>query len=188
MPRLHLAQDTHGRQLPAHWTCAHLGGRRREEGGFYPACRLGSNEERVRWAAALKEGQLTAIRRARVELSQFIRPQLERVRDVIGSRDTASGRPRREDLQSAWMGLDMAFSGFVQDHIELFEAAGIEGAALQRCFSEAMAEFSGRQWGGEWQMAESVVSRYTWPIVAFFRPDLVRDGAVVDARATHSGG
>ena len=183
MPRLHLASDTHGRQLPANWTCAHLGGRRRQEGGFYPACAIGSRQERVRWAAALKEGQLAAIRTARVELSQFIRPELERVRDVIGSRDTASGRPRREDLQAAWTGLDIAFSGFVEDHSDLFEAAGIESEALQRCFSEAMVEFSGRQWGREWQMADSVVSRYPWPIVAFFRPDLVRDGAVVEAQA-----
>ena len=33
MPRLHLATDIHGRQLPAQVTCARLLSRRRETGG-----------------------------------------------------------------------------------------------------------------------------------------------------------
>ena len=88
MPSLHLPTETHGRQLQAHWTCAHLEGRRREEGGFFPACALGSAAERERWATALQGEQLAAIRQAGVELSRFIRPQLEHVRTVI-----AAGRP-----------------------------------------------------------------------------------------------
>jgi hypothetical protein len=33
MPRLHLATDIHGREVPAQVTCAHLLSRRRETGG-----------------------------------------------------------------------------------------------------------------------------------------------------------
>ncbi|MDQ6917999.1 MAG: hypothetical protein M3Z98_01440 [Candidatus Dormibacteraeota bacterium] len=181
MPRLHLADDTHGNPLSAHWTCAHLLTRRREGGGFYPACALGTAAERVRWAMAIKDGQLAAIRLARVALSQFIRPDLEAVRQLLGNRSDGADRPRRAEVQAAWSRLVAVFNRFVAAEPGLFEAAGIQGDALQQCFAEAMAEFSGRQWGREWQMAESVVSRYPWPIVAFFRPDLVRDGAVAAA-------
>jgi hypothetical protein len=31
-------------------------------------------------------------------------------------------------------------------------------------------------------MAESIVSRYLWPIAAFFRPDLIRDGVVTETQ------
>lgn len=184
MPRLHLASDTHGNQLNAHWTCAHLVSRRRESGGFYPGCALGPAADRVSWATAMKEGQLVAIRRARVELSQFIRPALEEVRRLLGVRLDAIDRPRRLEVQAAWSRLVSVFNEFVTAHPDLFEEAGIATDALQRCFAEAMAEFSNRQWGRDWQMAESVVARYPWPIVAFFRPDLVRDRAVVKAEPT----
>jgi hypothetical protein len=46
MLRLHLATDIHGRQLPAPWTCAHLLSRRRETGGFYAGCALGTKPEK----------------------------------------------------------------------------------------------------------------------------------------------
>ncbi|HEY8738823.1 MAG TPA: hypothetical protein VIO62_17475 [Candidatus Dormibacteraeota bacterium] len=180
MPSLHLPTDTHGRQLQAHWTCAHLEGRRREGGGFFPACALGSAAERARWATALQGDQLAAIRLARVELSRFIRPQLEHVRSVIGAGRDPLERPHRQQALEAWAGLVAAFAGFVREHSELFLAAGIDPVAIEECFAEAMHEFGGRQWAREWRMAESVVRRYPWPIVAFFRPDLVRDGAVVE--------
>lgn len=178
MPSLALPTDTHGRHLQAHWTCAHLEGRRRAAGGFFPACALGSVTERERWATALQGEQLAAIRRARVELSQFIRPQLEKVRSIVEASRDPLERPRRQHVQQAWAGLVTAFSTFIIEHPDLFAAAGIDQVAIERCFAEAMHEFSGREWSREWRMAESVVRRYPWPIVAFFRPDLVRDGAV----------
>ena len=183
MPSLHLPTDTHGRQLQAHWTCAHLEGRRREAGGFFPACALGSAPERERWATALQGEQLAAIRQARVELSRFIRPQLEQVRTVVAAGRDPLDRPRRLQVQEAWAALVQAFGAFVREHPDLFAAAGIDGAAIEQCFAEAMQEFGGREWSREWRMAESVVRRYPWPIVAFFRPDLVRDGAVAKATA-----
>ena len=179
MPSLHLPTDTHGRQLQAHWSCAHLEGRRREGGGFFPACALGSATERERWATAVQGEQLAAIRRARVELSRFICPQLERVRSRVGAGRDPGARPRRHEVQEAWASLVDAFATFVRRQPDLLAAAGIEPAAIERCFAEAVDEFGGRKWSREWRMAESVVGRYPWPIVAFFRPDLVRDRAVV---------
>ena len=182
MPRLHLPTDTHGRELKAHWTCAHLAGRRHPSGAWYPGCALGSADDRARWAAVMKDGQLAAIRLARVELSQFIRPQLERVRQAnAGQYDVLDSR-RRNELRSAWAELVLAFDGFVDREPALFETAGIDPAQIRECFAEAMDEFSRRQGSREWRMAESIVGRYPWPIVAFFRPDLLRDEVLTETK------
>jgi len=150
MPRLHLATDIRGQPLHAHWTCAHLASRRLDTGGgFYPACVIGTSAVREAWAAQMEVERLAAIRIAWVELSQSIRPALER--------------------------LSAAFDDFVDAHRELFESAGINPAALLQCFAEATADFSSRQPDGRWQMSESIVTRYPWSIQAFFRPDLARD-------------
>ena len=183
MPSLHLPTDTHGRQLQAHWTCAHLESRRRQAGGFFPACAVGSATERERWATALEADQLAAIRRARVVLSQFIRPQLEQVRRVVAAGRDPLERLPRQQVHEAWSALVDTFAAFVRQHPDLFAAAGIEGTAIEQCFAEAMQEVGGREWSREWRMAESVVRRYPRPIVAFFRPDLVRHDEVEKATA-----
>lgn len=181
MPRLHLPTDIRGNPLHANWTCAHLASRRLPDGGFYPGCILGSAAERAAWAAQMKNERLAAIRLARVELSQAIRPHLERLREVsVGSYGALEG-VKRAEVRAAWSGLSAAFDGFVKGHAGLFEQAGINGDALRRCFAEATADFSTRVPGRRWEMSEAIVRRYPWPIQAFFRPDLARDRPPGDA-------
>ncbi|HVD00425.1 MAG TPA: hypothetical protein VNG93_04680 [Candidatus Dormibacteraeota bacterium] len=176
MPRLHLATDIRGQPLHAHWTCAHLASRRLDTGGgFYPACVIGTSAVREAWAAQMEVERLAAIRIAWVELSQSIRPALERLRAAIGRPFDPLGSERRAEARAAWSGLSAAFDDFVDAHRELFESAGINPAALLQCFAEATADFSSRQPDGRWQMSESIVTRYPWSIQAFFRPDLARD-------------
>ena len=141
MPRLHLANDTDGNMLIGHWTCAHLVTRRREARGFYPACALGTAADRVRWAVAIKEGQLAAIRLARVELSQFIRPDLEAVRKLLGSRLDGADRPRRAEVQAAWSRLGAVFNQFVAAEPGRFADGGMQSCALQHGYRESMSEF-----------------------------------------------
>ena len=105
------------------------------------------NRKRERWATALKEGQLATIRRARVELSQSIRPQLEQVRAAVAARRDPFDRAGREKARLAWARLSDAFAEFVDAHAPPFEAAGIEVEAIQRCFVDAMAQFRDRQLG-----------------------------------------
>jgi len=112
-----------------------------------PAAPPVRNRKRERWATALKEGQLATIRRARVELSQSIRPQLEQVRAAVAARRDPFDRAGREEARLAWARRSDAFAEFVDAHTRLFEAAGIEVEAIQRCFVDAMAEFGNRQLG-----------------------------------------
>jgi len=175
MPRLHLATDIRGRPLNAHWTCAHLVSSRHPEGGFYPSCALGSADERKRWAGQLKEGRLAAIRLARVELSEAIRPQLEQVRGAVAHLRGTFGGLGQAEVRTAWGGLGAAFDSFVNAHPEVFIAAGIDPEQLRRCFAEAIADFSTRAPARPWEMSEAIVSRYPWAIQAFFRPDLLRE-------------
>lgn len=175
MPRLHLPTDIRGNPLLAHWTCAHLASRRLPDGGFYPACILGSAAERAAWAASMENERLASIRLARVELSQAIRPHLERLREVSVRGHGALEGTKRAEARAAWSGLSAAFAAFVEGHSELFEQAGIDADALGRCFAEGTEEFSTRVPGRRWEMSETVVRRYPWPIQAFFRPDLARE-------------
>ena len=181
MPRLHLPRDIRGRDLPAHWTCAHLSAGRQDTGGFYARCNLGTAAERARWASGMLESQLPAIRLARIELSESIRPQLELVRQALGEPHQPLDSQRRNQRRAAWEGLVAAFEAFVTAQPGLFLKAGIEPAEIKRCFAEAMEEFTLRPGSRDWRMAESVVGRYPWPIVAFFRPDLVRNAALSEA-------
>ena len=174
LPRLHLPTDIRGKPLHAHWTCAHLVARKQAGGGFYPGCELGGPAERDNWAARLKDDHLIAIRLARVELSEHIRPHLERVRAAIGDPYAGLDSQKRAEARQAWSDLNSAFEDFVDEHPELFTAAGIDPVALRHCWAEATAEFATRAPGRGWLMAESIVSRYPWPIQAFFRPDLAR--------------
>jgi hypothetical protein len=177
LPRLHLPTDIRGNPLHAHWTCAHLVSRRQPDGGFYPSCTIGAAEERASWAAQMEAERLTAIRLARVELSQAIRPQLEHLRRAVVTPYGALEGGRRAEARAAWSALSASFDGFVGAHPELFEAAGINTEALRSCFREATAEFSTRPPGGRWEMSEEILRRYPRPIQVFFRPELVGDRA-----------
>jgi hypothetical protein len=174
MPRLHLATDIRGRPLNAHWTCAHLVSGRHQAGGYYPSCVIGSAADREHWAGSLKDERLTAIRLARVELSQAIRPALEQVRGAIGNPQDGYDSRRRVEARTAWGALVTAFETFVGAHPDLFTAAGIDPKQLQQCFSDATAEFTTRPPGRRWEMSEAIVARYPWAIQAFFRPDLLQ--------------
>jgi hypothetical protein len=181
MPRLHLAADTRGNLLRPHWTCAHLASYRQPSGGFYAGCSLGTTAERGRWATLMKEERLTAVRLARVELSEAIRPQVERLREQVGGVYDPLDSRRRGETRAAWAALTRAFDGFVEANPDLFAAAGIDSSELRRCFAEATAEFAGRPGTRRWQMSAAIVTRYPWPIIAFFRPDLTRETALEEA-------
>jgi hypothetical protein len=179
LPSLHFATDTRGQRLKPHWTCAHLDTARREQGGFYGQCMLGSAPERERWSNAMSGGQLGAIRKARVSLSETIRPQVERLMQVVAGKDGTSRQAllitSPSELRPAAAALQQAFERFVDSQRELFSKAGIERDLLVACFAEGVREFVNRPLVTEWQFDATIVSRYPWPVIAFLRPDLVRE-------------
>ena len=175
MPRLHLPTDVRGKQLHAAWTCIHTVSRRHDEGGYYPGCALGDAAARRAWAGSLRQERLPAIRLARVELSEYIRPQLEKLREAFARPPDLRDSPGRAAARAALAGLAEAFDRFVREHPDLFLAAGIDGELLRQCFTEATAEFASRPPGRRWEMEEAIVTRYPWEIIAFFRPDLTRE-------------
>jgi len=180
LPRLHFATDTRGQRLRPHWTCAHLDTGQRGEGGFYGQCLLGATPERERWAKAMMAGQLGAVRTARISLSEAIRPQVERLMQVVAGKDGmglshAIVVTRHSEVGPAAAALQDAFEGFVDGHGELFKEAGIEPRDLIACFAEGVREFVNRPLVREWRFDAEIVGRYPWPVIAFLRPDLVRE-------------
>jgi hypothetical protein len=180
LPRLLFATDTRGQRLKPSWTCAHLDTAQRENGGYYGQCLLGTREQRERWANAMAAGQLGAVRDARVALSEAIRPQLERLMRVVAGKDGVATTQtilvtRRNELGPAVVALEDAFESFVDGHPDLFRDAGIDPNQLVACFAEGMREFVSRPLVKEWRFDAEIVSRYPWPVIAFLRPDLVRE-------------
>ena len=180
LPRLQFPTDTRGQRLKPHWTCAHLETDRREHGGFYGQCLLGAAADRERWAQAMESSQLSAVRQARVQLSEAVRPQVERLMHIVAGKDgTFHSRTilatQRRELNAAAAELMKAFQAFVVAHEELFRAAEIETVLLLRCFGEGLREFVDRPLVKAWRFDARIVERYPWPIIAFLRPDLVRE-------------
>lgn len=180
LPSLHFATDTRGQRLKPHWTCAHLESGQRVQGGFYGKCLLGAAADRERWARAMRPSQIVAIRQARVQLSEAVRPKVERLMEAMAGKDgTVPGQAilatRRWELDPAAAELRRAITSFVGTHAELFQAAGIDVALLLQCFAEGLQEFVDRPLVREWRFDARIVGRYPWPIVAFLRPDLVRE-------------
>jgi len=180
LPRLHFASDTRGQRLKPHWTCAHLETGQREQGGFYGQCMLGAMTDRERWAQAMESSQIAAIREARIRLSEAIRPQVERLMQVVAGKDGTFYRQailatQRRELDPAAADLSRAFQAFVGGHEDLFKAAAIDTPLLLQCFAEGLREFVDRPLVKEWRFDARIVARYPWPITAFLRPDLVRE-------------
>jgi hypothetical protein len=178
-----------GAPLKPHLSCAHLGvGQAARPGGAYFArCGLGTAEERFRWAEALRHERLDAIRRARLVLSQALRPSLLRLRALMSGAKRPVGDADRGQHLEATEALGAAFEKVVGEQTELILAAGIEPEQILECFREALAEFRARPVVGEWRMAEALVTRYPWPIIAFFRPDLIREAGFAGARPPEKG-
>ena len=175
LPRLEMPADSTGEPLKPFWSCAHLGSATEGSGSFYPRCLLGGAAERERWAQAMGPDSIPAIRRARVESSHHIRPQLERLRLAmreVGARPAMLGGADA-GVASAAEDLARSFAEFLEAHPELFRDAGLEPQDLRQCFGEAMREFLHRVPTGPWRMSDEIVRRYPWQVVAFFRPDLV---------------
>jgi hypothetical protein len=128
----------------------------------------------------MQPSQVAAIREARVQLSEAIRPQVERLMQVVAGKDgTFYGQAilatRRRELDAAAADLSRAFQAFVGGHEELFRAAAIDVPLLLECFAEGLREFVDRPLVKEWRFDARIVERYPWPIIAFLRPDLVRE-------------
>lgn len=175
LPRLEMPADSTGEPLNPFWSCAHLGSGTEDSGGFYPRCMLGGAADRERWAQAIGRESIPAIRRARIESSHHIRPQVEVLRAAMGA---VSSRPAMlggadADVAAAAEDLVRHFGEYLEGHPELFREAGLEPADLRQCFEEAMSDFLRRVPTGPWRMSEQIVRRYPWQVVAFFRPDLV---------------
>jgi hypothetical protein len=142
---------------------------------------LGGEAQREAWAEQTLAGQLEALREARVHLSEFIRPQVETLMQVVAGKDAISITQtilvtRRDEVAPAAAALQGAFESFVDHNCELFVKAGIEPDQLVACFAEGLREFVNRPLVKEWRFDSGIVSRFPWSVIAFLRPDLVREG------------